>query len=71
MLYRAQRLAIEYDGGNHRDRLIDDNRRQNRLIGADFRMLRFTKADVYGSPESIVAQVRKLGGFDGAYQFRQ
>jgi hypothetical protein len=66
MLYRAQRLAIEYDGGNHRDRLIDDNRRQNRLIGADFRILRFTKADVYGSPESVVAQVRKLGGFDGA-----
>jgi hypothetical protein len=58
MLYRAQRLAIEYDGGNHRDRLIDDNRRQNRLIGAGFRILRFTAPDVYGNPESVVMQVR-------------
>jgi very-short-patch-repair endonuclease len=38
--------------------LIDDNRRQNRLIGAGFRLLRFTAADVYGGPESIVLQVR-------------
>jgi very-short-patch-repair endonuclease len=51
-------LAIEYDGGNHRDRLVDDNRRQNRLIGAGFRLLRFTGADVYGAPESVVMQVR-------------
>jgi hypothetical protein len=58
LLYRVQRLAIEYDGGNHRDRLVDDNRRQNRLIGAGFRILRFTAADVYGNPESVVADVR-------------
>jgi hypothetical protein len=58
LLYRAQRLAIEFDGGNHRDRLVDDNRRQNRLIGAGFRLLRFTGADVYGAPESVVMQVR-------------
>jgi very-short-patch-repair endonuclease len=57
-LYRAQRIAIEFDGGNHRDRLVDDNRRQNRLIGAGFRILRFTAADVYGNPESVVADVR-------------
>jgi len=57
LLYRRQRLAIEY-GGNHRDRLVDDNRRQNRLIGAGFRMLRFTAADVYGTPESVAMQVR-------------
>ncbi len=58
LLYRRQRLAIEYDGGNHRDRLVDDNRRQNRLIGAGFRILRFTAADVYGTPESVAMQVR-------------
>jgi hypothetical protein len=57
LLYRDQRLAIEYDGGNHRDRLVDDNRRQNRLIGAGYRLLRFTAADVYGSPAAIVMQV--------------
>jgi very-short-patch-repair endonuclease len=58
LLYRLHHLAIEYDGGNHRDRLVDDNRRQNRLIGAGFRLLRFTGADVYGAPESVVMQVR-------------
>jgi hypothetical protein len=25
LLYRVQRLAIEYDGGNHRERMVDDN----------------------------------------------
>ncbi len=34
LLYRSQRLAIEYDGGSHRDRMVDDNRRQNGLVGA-------------------------------------
>ena len=46
LLYRDQRLALEYDGGNHRDRLVDDNRRQNGLIGGGLRLLRFTAADV-------------------------
>jgi hypothetical protein len=38
LLYRLQRLAIEYDGGNHRDRMVDDNRRQNGLTGAGLRL---------------------------------
>jgi len=58
LLYPVQCLAIEYDGGNHRDRLVDDNRRQNGLVGAGYRLLRFTAADVYGTPDSIVMQVR-------------
>jgi hypothetical protein len=58
LLYRLQGLAIEYDGGNHRDRLVDDNRRQNGLIGAGLRMLRFTAADVYGNPDVVAMQVR-------------
>jgi hypothetical protein len=58
LLYRPERLAIEYDGGNHRDRLVDDNRRQNALVGAGFRLLRFTAADVYGTPESVVRSIR-------------
>jgi very-short-patch-repair endonuclease len=59
LLYRLQRLAIEYDGGNHRDRLVDDNRRQNGLIAFGLRLLRFTAADVYGSPDTVAMQVRK------------
>lgn len=58
LLYSKQRLAIEYDGGNHRDRMVDDNRRQNGLVGAGFRLLRFTAADVYGTPALVVMQVR-------------
>ena len=58
LLYPIEGLAIEYDGGTHRDRLVDDNRRQNRLVGAGFRLLRFTAADVFGTPDSVALQVR-------------
>jgi very-short-patch-repair endonuclease len=58
LLYRAERLAIEYDGGNHRDRMVDDNRRQNGLIGVGLRILRFTSVDVYKGPATVALQVR-------------
>src|SRR5438309_2090955 len=35
LFYRSPRLAIEYDGGTHRDSLIEDNRRQNGLLVRD------------------------------------
>lgn len=57
LFYQAARLVIEFDGGNHRDRLVADDRRQNALIDAGFRILRFTSADVYRSPELVAAQV--------------
>jgi very-short-patch-repair endonuclease len=60
LLYRDRRLAIEFDGGNHRDRMVDDNRRQNRIIGAGYCLLRFTAADVYRTPDSVVMQLRQL-----------
>jgi hypothetical protein len=59
LLYRVERLAIEYDGGNHRDRLIEDDRRQNGLVRAGFRLLRFTAPDVYKTPDATVMQVRQ------------
>src|ERR1700687_2900917 len=34
LLYRVQRLAIEFDGGNHRERLVDENVRQRGLVRA-------------------------------------
>lgn len=58
LFYPLQGLAIEYDGGNHRDRMVDDNRRQNGIVGAGFRLLRFTAADVYGTPDAVAMQVR-------------
>jgi very-short-patch-repair endonuclease len=59
LFYVRHGLGVEYDGGNHRDRLVDDNRRQNGLVGAGFRLLRFTAADVYGNPETVAMQVRQ------------
>lgn len=58
LYYPKARLVIEFDGGNHRERLVEDDRRQNRLMNAGFRLLRFTGADVNARPDVVVAQVR-------------
>lgn len=58
LYYRDHRLGVEYDGETHRASLVDDNRRQNRLLLADVRLLRFTAADVLRHPQSVVTQVR-------------
>ena len=60
LYYEQHRLGIEYDGGTHRDAMVDDNRRQNRLLNAGVRLLRFTGADVLGSPDAVLAQVRTM-----------
>ena len=57
LYYPGDRLAIEFDGGNHRERLVEDNRRQNLLINAGYKVLRFTASDIYQRPETIIAQV--------------
>jgi very-short-patch-repair endonuclease len=56
LYYPEARLVVEFDGGNHRERLIEDDRRQNLLIG--YRILRFTASDVYKYADVVVAQVR-------------
>lgn len=58
IFYPPARLVVEYDGGNHRERLVEDDRRQNLLVNAGFRILRFTATDVYQRPEVIAALVR-------------
>ena len=58
LYYPAARLVIEYDGGNHRDRLVEDDRRQNLIVNAGFRLLRYTAADIYNRPDVVEAQVR-------------
>jgi len=62
LYYRAQRLGIEYDGAVHRTTLAEDNRRQNLLLSAGVRVLRFTAADVLHNPEAVVNQVRAMLG---------
>jgi len=58
LYYRDQRLAVEYEGGTHRDNLLEDNRRQNRLLSAGFRLLRFAAADVHRTPDSVLSVVQ-------------
>lgn len=58
LYYPSARLGLEYDGGVHRSTLVDDNRRQNRLLDADVRLLRFTAGDIFNAPASVVALVR-------------
>lgn len=60
LYYERARLGIEYDGAVHRNSLAEDNQRQNRLLSAGVRLLRFTAADVLGNPNSVVAQVRAM-----------
>ena len=59
LYYPEARLVIEYDGVNHRDRLVEDNRRQNLLITAGFQVLRFTAADIHQRPGAVEGQVRR------------
>src|SRR5260370_37454901 len=53
--YPQHRLAIEYDGATHRESLAPDNRRQNRLINAGYRLLRFTAGAGLDSPAAAVS----------------
>jgi hypothetical protein len=62
LYYRSARLVIEFDGGNHRERLVEDDRRQNALIDAGFRVLRYTASDFRQRPDGIVAEVRRAVG---------
>lgn len=71
LYYPTARLVLEFDGGNHRERLVSDDRRQNLLVRAGFTVLRFTSADLYGRPDAVVAQVRgALASLDSARNSR-
>lgn len=57
LFYPDAKLGIEYDGENHRDRLTDDNRRQNRLHRVGVSLLRYTAPDLRERPEVILREV--------------
>ena len=59
LYYPDRRLAIEYDGAGHKDRLHADLQRQNALLNAGYHLLRFTAVDLH-QPKSVVAEVRKV-----------
>jgi hypothetical protein len=58
LYYPDRKLGLEYDGGTHRTSLVDDNRRQNRLLAEGILLLRFTAADIYTRSEAVVEEVR-------------
>ena len=58
LYYPDARLVLEYDGRNHRERLVEDDRRQNLMVNAGYRLLRFTATDIYSRGDVVMAQVR-------------
>jgi very-short-patch-repair endonuclease len=58
LYYPDRRLVIEYDGENHRDRLVSDLRRQNALVNAGYHVLRFTAADLRNA-NAVPDEVRR------------
>lgn len=46
LFYREARVVIEFDGQNHKDRLVADLRRQNAIVSAGYQVLRFTAGDL-------------------------
>lgn len=72
LYYASAGLVVEFDGGNHKERLVSDDRRQNRLIEAGYRILRFTSPDVFLKPDTVVSQVRgALTSVTGSARFAQ
>lgn len=60
LLFEAARLVVEIDGLNaHSGRrsFVQDRRRQNRLVNAGYRVLRFTWWDLVDHPGVVVDQV--------------
>ena len=58
LYYPSHRLAIEYDGTTHRTSLVEDNRRQNLILAAGYKLRRYTKADLTNTPSLVIAQVQ-------------
>ena len=60
LYYEKEQLGIEYDGASHRASLAEDNRRQNLLLSAGVRLVRFTGADVMQRSGTVASQVAGL-----------
>jgi very-short-patch-repair endonuclease len=62
LLFAAARLVVEVDGEHAhsgREAFVRDRRRQNRLVNAGYRVLRFTWWDLTERPAAVVAQIRR------------
>jgi hypothetical protein len=61
LAWAEEKVLVEFDGDVHRDRkvFVEDLRRQNRLIGEGWVILRFSSADVLGRPDEVIAEIRR------------
>ena len=59
LAWPEQRVIVEFDGEVHRERqvFVQDLRRQNGIVLAGWRMLRFSSADVLGHPRAVLGSV--------------
>jgi hypothetical protein len=62
LYYPDEKVALEYDGATHKDSIAEDNRRQNRLVEAGVKVLRFTSGDIFDTPELVVSAIRAALG---------
>lgn len=65
VLFAAKRLVIELDGFSAHTRwraFQDDRSRQNRLVNAGYRVLRFTWNDLIERPAEVIAQILEALG---------
>ena len=64
LAWPARKVLVEFDGDVHRERavFVNDLRRQNRLVGEGWIVLRFSSADVLGHPEKVIAAIRAALG---------
>jgi hypothetical protein len=62
LLFPAERLVVEIDGRRYHDgsAFQADRSRQNRLVRAGYRVLRFTADDVLRHPGSVVATICRV-----------
>ena len=54
---RTARLAVEFDGGQHIDRAIYDERRSAFLAGRGWRVVRLWNSDVLGNPDGAAEHI--------------
>jgi very-short-patch-repair endonuclease len=58
------RIGIEFEGAGHTDpvEVLRDAGRYTRLVDRGWRIYRYTKHDVYRTPERIVAELTRAVG---------
>lgn len=61
LAYPERRIGIEYEGAEHvrPERVLRDIGRGTDLVDHGWRLYRFTKYEVYGEPDEIVAKIER------------